>query len=164
MTTTVSEPPASTVSKPRGGRFRGVIAWVLVVVAGILVPLAMVAFWGQRSITDTERWVTTVAPLAQDQAIRDQVANAATEAILKQIGSQNYVVGLRVPEARTLLDAVGKAVEAAFQGTPAGKSLDEADAAWKKAVESYGPQRMKWHYGRSLVRPLTDPVAPPHGK
>lgn len=111
---------------------------------------------------------TRDAVLAQgfvDPRIAPKVNGGAWgEAILKQIGSQNYVVGLRVPEARTLLDAVGKAVEAAFQGTPAGKSLDEADAAWKKAVESYGPQRMKWHYGRSLVRPLTDPVAPPHGK
>lgn len=116
MTTTVSEPPASTVSKPRGGRFRGVIAWVLVVVAGILVPLAMVAFWGQRSITDTERWVTTVAPLAQDQAIRDQVANAATEAILKQIDDNtvidDFLNGLP-PRAQ---EALKTPIEAAING------------------------------------------------
>ncbi len=85
MTTTVSESPASTVAKSGGGKVRGFIAWLLVVVAGLLVPLAMVAFWGQRSVTDTERWVATVAPLAEDQAIRDKVATATTDAILTQI-------------------------------------------------------------------------------
>lgn len=111
---------------------------------------------------------TRDAVLAQgfvDPRIAPKVNGGAWgEAILKQIGSPNYVVGLRVPEARTMLDAVGKAVETAFQGTPAEKSLGEAEAAWKKTVAAYGTQRMKWHYGRSLVKPLTDPEAPPRGK
>ena len=91
MTTTVSESPTTKAAKSGGGKVRGFISWLLVVVAGLLVPLAMVAFWGQRSVTDTERWVATVAPLAEDQAIRDQVANATSEAILKQIDNNTTI-------------------------------------------------------------------------
>lgn len=111
---------------------------------------------------------TRDAVLAQgfvDPRIAPRVAGGAWgEAILKQIGSPNYVVGLRVPEARTLMDSMGKAVEAAFQGTPASKALTDAAAAWEKTIAQYGPQRMQWHYGRSLVKPLTDPEPPQRGK
>jgi hypothetical protein len=116
VTTTVSEPPTSTATRPRGGRVRGFIAWLLIVVAGILVPLAMVAYWGQRSITDTEQWVTTVAPLAQDQAIRDQVSTATSEAILKQIDNNttidDFLSGLP-PRAQ---EALKTPIEAAING------------------------------------------------
>lgn len=111
---------------------------------------------------------TRDAVLAQgfvDPRIAPRVAGGAWgESILKQIGGPNYVAGLRVPEARTLLDSLGKSVEAAFAGTPADKALAEAAAAWEKTIAAYGPNRMKWHYGRSLVKPQTDPAAPPRGK
>jgi len=111
---------------------------------------------------------TRDAVLAQgfvDPRIAPRVAGGAWgEAILKQIGSPNYVVSPRVPEARGLMDSLGKAVESAFQETPADKALNEAASAWDKTIAAFGPQRMKWHYGRSLVKPLTDSEPPPRGK
>lgn len=81
--------PAVKVKK--GGKARGAVAWVLLIIAAILLPLGVVGFWGQRSLTDTERYVETVAPLSQDPAIRDQVAAAATAALQQQIDSNQTI-------------------------------------------------------------------------
>ena len=115
---TVSTPEASAETsggkndgppkRSTSGRGRGVVAWVLLVIAAILLPLGVVGFWGQRSLTDTERYVATVAPLSQDQAIREQIATAATDALQKQVDSNQTIDNLlsSLPEpAQKLLKA-----------------------------------------------------------
>ncbi|HET6755699.1 MAG TPA: hypothetical protein VFH23_17310, partial [Jiangellaceae bacterium] len=46
-----------------GGRGRSVAAVVCVVLAGLLMTPAAVAYWGQRTLNDTQRYVDTVGPL-----------------------------------------------------------------------------------------------------
>lgn len=54
-------------------------AWVLVVVASLAVPLAVVAFWAVTTVTNTNRYVATLSPLAEQPAITDAVADRATD-------------------------------------------------------------------------------------
>jgi ABC-type glycerol-3-phosphate transport system substrate-binding protein len=111
---------------------------------------------------------TRDAVLAQgfvDPRIAPGVAGGAWgEAVLKQIGSPNYVVGLRVPQTRGLLEDLETGVESAFQGKPAAEALADVSERWSKRFADYGLKRMTWHYGRSLVKPLTDAEPPPAGK
>lgn len=86
------------------------------------------------------------------------------EAILKQLTSPNAVVGLRIPQADKYLNDLNRSIQAAIDGQPSDAALGKAADAWKKRVADFGPQRMKWHYRRSLVKPVTDPVPPAAGQ
>lgn len=87
---------AELESKQPRRRFdgRGLTAWVLLVVAAILFPIALTAFWGQRTLTDTQRYVATVAPLAQDPTVQQAVATKVTAVIVTQLDAQNRVQAL----------------------------------------------------------------------
>ena len=50
-------------------RWRTILAVVLIVLGCVLAPLAGVAVWARNQVTNTDRYVRTVAPLASDPAI-----------------------------------------------------------------------------------------------
>jgi hypothetical protein len=68
-----------TAPQARGGVWRTVVATVLIVLAAVLAPLAVVASWADDQVGDTDRYVETVKPLASDpdlqKAVADRVAN-----------------------------------------------------------------------------------------
>jgi hypothetical protein len=65
---------------PQRSKARTIPAVILFVIASLLFPIGVLAFWGQNSITDTEQYVATVAPLASDPTVQDTVSNlVATE-------------------------------------------------------------------------------------
>jgi len=66
-------------------------AGVLIVIGVLLFSLAISAIWLNRTIMDENRWVETVAPLAQDPAIQSYVANTASNAIFNAVDIQSYV-------------------------------------------------------------------------
>lgn len=76
----MSEHPAgSRTSRPP--RWRSAVAWILAVVAALLVPLAVVSFWVTDTIVTTDRYVATMAPLAQDRGFTDLLATRVTAAL-----------------------------------------------------------------------------------
>lgn len=79
---------------------RGVTAWVLLVVAAILFPIALTAYWGQRTLTDTQRYVDTVAPLAQDPTVQQAIATKVTDVIVTQLDAQTRISDLLQPYPR----------------------------------------------------------------
>jgi hypothetical protein len=66
-------------------RWRSVVATLLIVIACIMAPLAGVAVWSKNLITNTDRYVTTVAPLARDPAIQTAVADKITAEIFANL-------------------------------------------------------------------------------
>ncbi len=66
-------------------------AGVLIVIGVLLFSMAISAIWLNRTIMDENRWVDTVAPLAQDPAIQDYVAATASNAIFNAVDIQSYV-------------------------------------------------------------------------
>ena len=71
----------------RGGRqrWRTVVAAVLIVVGCVLAPLSVVAVWTRNQVTDTDRYVATVAPLADDPAIQAAIADQITAQVFTYI-------------------------------------------------------------------------------
>ncbi|MFJ9005057.1 hypothetical protein [Streptomyces canus] len=57
-------------------RVRGALSAALIALACLLVPFGAVAAWAAYDLADTGRYVTTMAPLAADPAVRDSVADA----------------------------------------------------------------------------------------
>ena len=103
-------------SSDRIGWWRPVVAGVLVTIAAVLAPLSVLSTWANGQINDTDRYLETVGPLADDPDVQDAVAarveqviftyldiDAATEALVSAMSAQ----GLPAPVAATLQATVG---------------------------------------------------------
>src|SRR5215216_6848433 len=67
------------------GRWRTVVASLLIVVACVLAPLSVVAVWTRNQVTNTDRYVATVTPLASDPAIQKAIADKITAQVFTYI-------------------------------------------------------------------------------
>jgi hypothetical protein len=70
------------------GRWRVVVASLLVVVGCVLAPVSVVAVWTRNQVTDTDRYVATVTPLASDPAIQAAIADQITAKVFSYIDVQ----------------------------------------------------------------------------
>jgi hypothetical protein len=61
------------------------VAVLLIVLGCVLAPLAGVAVWARNQVTNTDRYVATVAPLASDPAIQNAVADKITAQVFTYI-------------------------------------------------------------------------------
>jgi hypothetical protein len=65
-----------------------VVVTVLVLVAGILAPASIVATWARDEISNTDRYVQTVAPLAKDPAVQQAIVDRVTTELFSRINVQ----------------------------------------------------------------------------
>ncbi|MFE5658689.1 hypothetical protein ACFQ9H_21145 [Streptomyces sp. NPDC056517] len=92
----------------RRHRGRSFLAAVLIIIGCLLVPLGIVAAWTSDIVGDTDRYVSTVAPLASDEDVQAAVANRVTGAVMEHIDLESLLEGV-APEQRPLLaKALGK--------------------------------------------------------
>jgi hypothetical protein len=137
--------PPTTV-RPRRQRWRSVVATLLIVIGCILAPLSVVAVWTKNLVTDTDRYVATVAPLARDPAIQNAVADKITAEIFTHLdvaGITNQAVDALAerglpPLVATQLHALSEPLATGVQGfvrTEVGKVVasDAFADAWVTA-------------------------------
>ncbi len=75
----------------RTGWWRPVVVVVLLVLAGLLAPLSVVATWADDQVGDTDRYVETVAPLASDPAVQGAITDRVTSEIVTAIDAESLV-------------------------------------------------------------------------
>lgn len=97
---------AAAVGAPPKPRQRGrwFVSWVLIVVGSLLVPVSVMSIWINRTITDTDRYVETVAPLIHDKDIQAAIEKRLQEALYKRVDLQAEVQQV-LPERAALLAA-----------------------------------------------------------
>jgi hypothetical protein len=98
------------------GRGRGwtVLAVVLIVLGCVMAPLAVVGGWAKSTLTDTDAFVATYAPLAYDPEVQAFVIDQATEAINQSLNIEQLTAdvldGIKAlgtrPAASAALDAL----------------------------------------------------------
>src|SRR3954447_431324 len=66
-------------------RGRSITATICLVVAALLTTPAAVAFWGQRTLNDAQRYIDTVGPLVDSPQVQAAIATKVTEAIQQQV-------------------------------------------------------------------------------
>ncbi len=81
---TVQEPHA-TAGPGAPSRGRSVAAVLCLVLAAVLTTPAAIAYWGQRTLNDAERYVETVGPLVQSPEVQEVLATRVTAAISDQV-------------------------------------------------------------------------------
>ncbi|GAA1779213.1 hypothetical protein GCM10009795_026640 [Nocardioides hankookensis] len=82
--------PPPTVEIPadaprRTGWWRPVVATVLIVLMAVLAPLSVVARWAHDTVSDTDRYVEIVGPLASDPAVQAAVIDRITTEITTRL-------------------------------------------------------------------------------
>ncbi len=88
MTESTPAPSGSSLAQPASPRAvtgRAVGALLCVVLAALLLTPAALAYWGQRTVNDTERYVDTVGPLVDSAEVQAAVATKVAEALEKQV-------------------------------------------------------------------------------
>ncbi|WP_353943474.1 hypothetical protein ABII15_18690 [Streptomyces sp. HUAS MG91] len=106
---------------------RTLLSPVLLVLACLLVPLGTLSTWAKYEIGDSDRYVSAMAPLATQPDVRNAVADAVTDGVMK-----NLDVGpLQSTVEKYLHDAV-----VSFTGTAAfQKAWNTANRAAHDAVQ-----------------------------
>src|SRR5262245_26472754 len=83
-------PPTDPVpTSPRPSRWRAAAAAVLIVLGVILVPLSAVSWWVRGTLTDTDKYVSAVAPLASDPAVQATVTDQVTDRVMTRLQTLN---------------------------------------------------------------------------
>ncbi|MFE9427154.1 hypothetical protein ACFYNO_29775 [Kitasatospora sp. NPDC006697] len=109
-----------------GGRRRGpgrpllaLLSALLITLAAVLTPVSVVAAWTRSQLTDTDRYVATVAPLARDPAVQAAITDRVTDQLVQYLPVDSLVNQLAPadrPLINQLLNALGGAATTAISG------------------------------------------------
>jgi hypothetical protein len=97
-------------------RTRGVIAWVLIVLASLLIPISVISAWAITTITNTDQYVATMAPLARNPVIIDHLATKATDALFSTHKVQDKVTEVLPAKAKPIVPPIVSQVKSYTHG------------------------------------------------
>jgi hypothetical protein len=103
--------PAGPAARAARQRWRTIVATLLIVVGCVLAPLGVAAVWTRNQVTNTDRYVATVSPLARDPAIQAAIADQITTQVFTYID----VKGLTTQAVQALTARGGLPPEVATQ-------------------------------------------------
>lgn len=86
-----SQRGVSTGPRSRLFRTRGICAALFLTVAIILAPVAVVSAWVRTQLVDTDRFVATLGPLANDPVMQGFVADQMAQAVQESINPEELV-------------------------------------------------------------------------
>jgi hypothetical protein len=79
-------------SRPeRRHRMRRILTPILVVLTVLVFTATVPAAWGRRTILNTDRYVATVAPLAEDPAVQESIATKVTAQIFATLDVETTI-------------------------------------------------------------------------
>lgn len=113
----MTETPAPSSPAKRRIGVRSIAALLALILGLGLLPLGTVTYWGNRTVTDTERYLETMQPLAYDEDVQDSLSVFITEKIEQQIDPEALVnqlfAGLieQYPSLKALVPIVSGAVD-----------------------------------------------------
>src|SRR5580693_6011443 len=97
--------------RPRARRTRGIIAWVLVVLGSLLIPISVISAWAITTVTNTDQYVATMAPLARNQVIINHLATKATDALFSTKAVQNKITDVLPAKAKPIVQPITNEVK-----------------------------------------------------
>lgn len=120
-----AERSSGSIGVPGRHRSRSAAAAVLILVGALLAPVGVVAAWAERTLTDTDRYVATVGPLADDPTVRSALAGRMTQAVMTRI------------DIGALLDSVAGGLDERDVAPRAAAALPMLEAPLTSGVESF---------------------------
>ncbi|WP_163552615.1 hypothetical protein [Candidatus Frankia alpina] len=130
----------------RHDRLRTVGASLLVLLAVVVAPLGVIAAWADTTISDTDQYVDTVAPLATDPAVQNLVIDRLTDRVVSNVNvdqvtasldgvlARNGVPPVVVDHADALAGALKTALTSAVHQVVQGVvTSDQFSLVWENA-------------------------------
>ncbi|MFJ9416906.1 MULTISPECIES: hypothetical protein [unclassified Streptomyces] len=110
--------------QPRRRPGRALGAGALLLIGALLLPLSLATVWARSELTDTDRYVATVAPLAANRAVQDAIVHDVTNGVMTHVRLDGLLKAIPRPERAALLkrftrglrDFVGKQVRQVVTG------------------------------------------------
>ena len=115
-TTTATATKTKKPKTRRGHLPRRISAWVLLVLAAILIPISVISVWAIRTVTDTDQYVETMAPLARNPVIVDHLAARATDELFSTKIVQNKLTNALPPKAKPFVTPLTNQVHSYVEG------------------------------------------------
>lgn len=107
-------PPAEKPVRARRQWWRTVVSAVLIVIASVLAPVSVASVWARSLITDTNRYVDTVAPLAQDPAVQQAITTNITNIVFQYVDVEG--ITKQAVDALQSRDVLPPAIATQLQG------------------------------------------------
>ncbi len=105
------ENEALKTPEPHGMGARTAWAIVIAIIAAVLFTVAVPAVWLNRVVMDTDTWVATMAPLADDPAIQDAVAAATSDALIEALDAQTRLEAVLPEQLQQLAPIIASSAE-----------------------------------------------------
>jgi hypothetical protein len=121
--------PEAEHSRRRG---RATLSAILIVLACLLAPLSVTAVWASTQVSDTEEYVRTVAPLADDPDVQQALAAEITTVVLENVNVER--VTSQLLETLAAQDNVPPRVAALIPGL-AGPLVNGVEGFTRTQVE-----------------------------
>ena len=117
-------------------RWRRALVAILVILSVVLVPLAGLSVWVRNLVLDTDKYVSTVAPLAKNKAITDLVAKRATDRLFQQVDVAAEAKDALPERAQFLAGPISSGVETfARQAATRALATEQFATVWRNANE-----------------------------
>ena len=116
--TVASEKKSSTAG-------RAWLAGLLITVGVLITPTAIIAHWATTQVTNTERFVETLAPLASNPEVQNLIIDEVTTVIDEKVGIEDVTTSLLdglgqalnlPPKAQDALDMVSAPIASGVKG------------------------------------------------
>jgi hypothetical protein len=120
-----------------GRMWRRILAWVLLVLACIILPIAVTGAWVRGTIMDTDGFVNALGPLASEPAVQDAIATNLTNQIFEQLALEERLQSAFPDKLGFLAAPVTKQLQE-FTQTAAERLVasDEFSAIWTAALRA----------------------------
>src|SRR3954453_3580236 len=99
----------------RGGLVRRSIAGLLVVLFAVLLPITLAATWTHRTVLDTDTYVSTLAPIADDPAVTAAVARDLTNQLYAALDPEAVIANALPPKAAFLAGPIANGARGQVQ-------------------------------------------------
>ena len=86
------------------------------VLASLLVPISVISAWAITTVTNTDQYVATMAPLARNQLIINHLATKATDELFSTHAVQNKVTEALPPKAKPIVQPITNQIETYVHG------------------------------------------------
>ena len=128
---------ASSAGAPRRlPRWRRALVATLVILSVVLVPLAGLSVWVRNLALDSDRYVDTVAPLAENRAITDHVAKRLTDRLFREVDVAEEAKESLPERAQFLAGPISSGVETFVrEGAKRALATEQFKTVWRNANE-----------------------------
>jgi hypothetical protein len=79
------------IDTKKAPRWRRITCGVLVVIVCVLAPLSLLAVWTRNTLLNTDQYVETVGPLAEEPAIQNAVADRVVQALVTNVDLEGEI-------------------------------------------------------------------------